>query len=326
MLRAMHLPEEISAETMAVAPVIFGIDASSYQGFVDWRRVDETTAFGWEKVTEGTGYVNPYWEPAKAAMLARRAVSGFTPGAFLFLRDDSSGAAQADFFARVAGDLTGFGIAIDCEPEGSSRPGYATARAAVAELRKLFPHHPEGGYQPPWYWGGLDTTFCDWTWPSRYLAGFGTPAWLYSRVPAAWWGAYGGRVPALLQFTSSAVVPGVNGRVDCSAFRGTPAQYRQLVTGSTPKPPPPPPPPPADDWQVSMMQALPELRRAGVSHPRFTSRAQALLGVAGAPVKVDGVFGPATEAAVQHVQRAHGLHADGVVGQRTWVLLITGRS
>ena len=31
--------------------VQFGIDASSFQGNVNWARTDATTAFGWEKVT-----------------------------------------------------------------------------------------------------------------------------------------------------------------------------------------------------------------------------------------------------------------------------------
>jgi hypothetical protein len=31
--------------------VLFGIDASSFQGNVNWAATDSTTAFGWEKVT-----------------------------------------------------------------------------------------------------------------------------------------------------------------------------------------------------------------------------------------------------------------------------------
>jgi murein L,D-transpeptidase YcbB/YkuD len=68
----------------------------------------------------------------------------------------------------------------------------------------------------------------------------------------------------------------------------------------------------------------PVLRRGPNSvWPAVTVRSlQYLLNAHGARITVDGVFGPATEAAVRAYQRAHGLVVDGVVGSATWSSVI----
>jgi len=215
--------------------VLFGIDASSSQHNVNWARTDSATAFGWEKVTQGSpktasrGYVNPFWAGpsgnAKKALAARAAATGFVPGGYLFL-EAGDGAGQAEFFHAAAGDMTGFAIAVDVERATGSQPAAADARACVARLRQLYPGHPVAGYIPHWYWGSQGTRFVDVLWASNYVTGSGSPATLYAHVTTAQWAAYGGRAPALLQFTDNATVPGVAGGVDCSAFRGTAAQLR----------------------------------------------------------------------------------------------------
>jgi peptidoglycan hydrolase-like protein with peptidoglycan-binding domain len=68
------------------------------------------------------------------------------------------------------------------------------------------------------------------------------------------------------------------------------------------------------------IQPWPVTRRGDQGHPILTL--QELLRAHGQTVGVDGVFGPATEAAVRAVQRSRGLTVDGVVGPQTWPAVI----
>jgi hypothetical protein len=158
-------------------------------------------------------------------MAQQAAATGFVPGGYLFV-EAGDGAGQADFFHATAGDMAGFAIAVDVEPTSGSEPAAADAHACVARLRQLYASHPMIGYLPHWYWGDQDKRFVDLLWASDYVAGNGTPAELYAHVTPSQWAPYGGRVPALLQFTNAATVPGVAGTVDCSAFRGTADELR----------------------------------------------------------------------------------------------------
>ncbi len=221
--------------------MLYGIDASSGQGSVVWSEVAKSCAFGFEKVTQGTGYVNPYWSTSKAQLLGLQAKGDFVPGAYMFL-EQGNAAAQADFFARQAGNLDGWLIAVDGEPTIGSKPAPSDLTLSVGQLRLHYPKSLICGYLPQWYWGNQQSfTEFDWLWASHYVSGSGTPSGLYASVSADWWGGYGGRAVELLQFTESANVPGVTGNVDASAFRGTLAELKALTTkGATPpvvKPP-----------------------------------------------------------------------------------------
>jgi GH25 family lysozyme M1 (1,4-beta-N-acetylmuramidase) len=214
----------------------FLVDCSSYQGVPTWAKAAATCAGGAEKVTEGLRYVNPDWSASKAG-LRQVAAHGFVPLAYLFLDATGTGTAQAQYFSSEAGDLTGFGVVADFERAPDGSPTLQQARDCVAELRRLYPGHPVGGYAPHWYTGGEDLSFCDWLWASEYVSGSGDPAMLYAQVPATWWAPYGGKSPLMLQFTQSAYVAGVTGLTDCSAYQGTAAQLAaHVLTALPPKP------------------------------------------------------------------------------------------
>lgn len=65
--------------------------------------------------------------------------------------------------------------------------------------------------------------------------------------------------------------------------------------------------------------------RTGLSGPAVRSLQVALVKL-GAPLKVDGTFGPETRRAVLRAQVAAGLRPDGVVGPLTWSALMVARA
>src|SRR5215472_14837124 len=64
----------------------------------------------------------------------------------------------------------------------------------------------------------------------------------------------------------------------------------------------------------------PLVRQGDQQHPVRTL--QYLLRARGHNVTVDGIFGPATDAAVRAFQQQKGLAVDGIVGPDTWSALI----
>jgi len=67
---------------------------------------------------------------------------------------------------------------------------------------------------------------------------------------------------------------------------------------------------------LNLMQARPLLAR-GSLYENEVKYLQGLLGI-----KVDGIFGPATEMRVREFQRKSGIEVDGIVGPKTWGKLI----
>ncbi len=63
--------------------------------------------------------------------------------------------------------------------------------------------------------------------------------------------------------------------------------------------------------------AEPVLKK-GSNDPAVRDLQAALRALGHDPGRIDGVFGPTTEAAVKQLQQQHAITADGIVGAQTW--------
>jgi GH25 family lysozyme M1 (1,4-beta-N-acetylmuramidase) len=93
----------------ASVPQLPGIDVSSYQGDIDWSDVAPYIDFSYAKATEGTYYTNPdftnqYEGPYDAGVIR---------GSYHFaIPDNSTGAAQADYFIANGGGWSDDGMTL----------------------------------------------------------------------------------------------------------------------------------------------------------------------------------------------------------------------
>lgn len=189
-------------------------DVSGFQAGISFAG----TPVAMVKATEGTTYVNPDYAAAEGRALAAKAFLC----AYHFLHAGSA-AAQADHAHAVAGSVP---LMLDMEEEGTSQPGVADAVAFIDRFRAL------GGrcfllYLPHWYWQRIGS-------PSlqplidRGMLLVSSEYTAYSDAGPGW-SAYGGMTPAIWQWTDSATFNGVR-PVDMNAFRGTFAEFIEIVT------------------------------------------------------------------------------------------------
>jgi hypothetical protein len=295
------------------------------------------------KATEGTGYSNPYYQ-AQMAEAARR---GAHAGAYHFLHAGGA-AAQASHAAAVIGkavpamlDMEPTAAAIRAvlppphsrraRPEGledehiarieriSDAPRALASSPTVADAAAFTDAYRAAGgilhelYLPFWYWVQLGR-------PSLApLAqrGLHLVTSNYSGVspedPAhPGWVSYGG-MPQVetLQYTAAGNVNGMTADLNC--FRGSGTKD---TTGTL-----------SELWSLWTTGTLgggpvadPTLSEGatGTAVTRLQIRLNAWGTKLGTP---DGVFGPATFAAVEAFQHAHLLAVDGIAGPATWTEL-----
>ena len=277
---------------------IFYPDVSDYQAGISFSGCVIAVV----KATEGTGYTNPDYAPAKT----RAASAGAYFCAYHFLHA-GNGAGQASYaYSRVG---SGIPLMIDCEPTYNPNGSIASAPQISDVVAFVNQYRALGGtvhllYLPHWYWQGNLGQVSLSSVANLGLLLVSSDYTAYSDTGPGW-AAYGGMTPVIWQYTSTAKLNGVT-NVDMNAYQGSLSDFQaQVTTGAQ-----------TGGTQTNANPTLSE----GATGPAVTTL-QTRLNVWGANLTVDGDFGPATLAAVKAFQTQHNLTVDGVVGPQTWAAL-----
>ena len=240
LLSAMLAAMSMLAAGTAYADV--GFDAASYQGCYNAQAaVEDGARFSFIKLSEGTGYVNPY----AGCQLTASKNAGLRLGAYHYadVRGNSA-QAEADKFISVAkaNHLIGAGVipVLDWEPSGNLKTNVAWAKAWLDRVAATW------GTKPLIYMSASTIHMADWTpvasadyglWVAGYPRGYAgdtlrNPGSVpYSVSPWAFAAAW--------QYSSSGSVAGVGRAVDVDWFYGdavTWAKYANAPLNTVTKP------------------------------------------------------------------------------------------
>ena len=225
----------IAAMSMLVTGTAYadvGFDAASYQKCYNAQAaVADGARFSFIKLSEGTGYTNPY---AGCQLTASRN-AGLRLGAYHYADvNGNSAQAEADKFISVAkaNHLIGAGVipVLDWEPSGSLKTNVAWAKAWLDRVASAW------GTKPLIYMSASTIHMADWTpvasadyglWVAGYPRGYTgdtlrNPGSVpYSVAPWAFAAAW--------QYSSSGSVAGVGSAVDVDWFYGDAATWAKYA-------------------------------------------------------------------------------------------------
>jgi len=205
--------------------MIYGIDVSHHQEFIDWGMVKKAGArFAFIKASEGVGFSDPMFEEN-----IRGAVeAGVLPGSYHFFLPRYDPLEQARHYARTlqenAVDAPTLPPCIDIETPGLGKTGLNQAvRIFIEEMYNLTGRRCII-YVSPGFWNSylpvpvlsgykLKYSQVDWAvdyplWLAHYTTG-----WPYQIYPWVGWRFW--------QYTSAGKIAGVATKVDLNFFQGT---------------------------------------------------------------------------------------------------------
>lgn len=272
-----------------------GIDVSHHQGNIEW---DAVKASGIEFVIMKAMYENGH-RIESSFLRNYEGAAGLKRGAYIYniARNVAQAVEEAEDFVKILGGRElEFGVWLDMEDSKISKLSRKTLWNIIdteAEIITRAGYHVGIYCNKYWYTSILDGSSLS----KRY------DFWV-ARYPQADNGtikeSLAPRYAKIWQYSSKGRVPGITGNVDMDIelsdlFDNSPtgnpypAPNKTLKNGSKGE-------------SVKWLQW--ELTRKGL------------------PLTIDGIFGPATENAVRHLQNANMLVCDGIVGQKTIAALI----
>lgn len=293
-----------------------GIDISSHQGGLNIAAI--WADFVIVKVTEGTGYINPFWQQQAEATLA----AGKRLGLYLFANDEDP-SEQARFFLDRAKAYAGRATFwLDWEADSLN---LAPSDALVILNRMA----AETGSTPGIYLNGQGMESGDWSavagrFPLWYAGGpnYASYGQAYSDPATPTVPYWGGNV-LIHQYTEDGYLPGYNSHLDLDRLRDR-AAWDQMIGGGhvTVSTPAASPAPTAVDGQQ-------RLDEDGEMGPATIARFQQVMGT---PIdgELDDDGSPAVERfqaflnavvgadAQQQLNGEPALDVDGIAGPATW--------
>jgi hypothetical protein len=214
---------------------IFGWDMSHYDAPDIGNAIEQGISFITHKI--GGDRNDP--EAAQWWADAKNDRSRVLLGGYWVLRPDlwgSPAASAGGFVGQLDRVCPGwrdapFILQADCEKwngNESTVPGISEINAFCDRLRSLAPKLMPVAYVPEWVYGSSVKGLRYPIWASSYVTGSGNFKSLYPGDNSSRWDAYGGKVPAILQYSSKAAIGGQT-TCDANAYRGTPAQLTALL-------------------------------------------------------------------------------------------------
>jgi lysozyme len=191
-----------------------GLDISHHQGIIDWKSIEEKYRFVFIKATEGDTFIdNRFYENAKNVKNTNRIL-----GAYHFFYFYYDGIEQANNFINAVEDIIDLPPVVDFEFTGN--PNKFDKAKIIDELKKCINRLEE-------YYGHKVIIY---TTQDAYKHivkdNFDNPLWYRSIIlplnkkinNVVFW-----------QYHNSAIIPGINTKVDMNVFKGDIIELKKLI-------------------------------------------------------------------------------------------------